>query len=178
MEITSKQLKFAESIANGEFDYDWQAYDAHYNTAKMSKNAIYVESCRLRQHPRIALKIQEIVAENQIKHHATLEEVLTEMASWLRFDPIDMINDDGTVKAMSELPQEVRKSIASFEVSEIWGGTGKDKMQLGELKRIKLVDKRSTADMFLKKMGQYITKHEITESSLEFLEDIFGGLEK
>jgi len=36
------------------------AYENHYSTANMSKNAVYVEACRLSKKPKIALRLAEL----------------------------------------------------------------------------------------------------------------------
>lgn len=176
--LTKKREAFAISIATGEFDYIWQAYEAHYATNGMSQNAIYVESCRLLQNPKISLRINELLEENKVKREASLNEVLAEMANWLRLDPIDMFNDDDTLKNMHELPESVRKTIASFEVVELFDRQDKVKVKTGELKRIKLVDKKSAADMYLKRLGAYINNVNIsTEEDLSHIREVLGEIE-
>lgn len=177
MELTAKKENFARLVSEGQTYAE--AYREAYPTSKKWKNtSVWCESSKLMTDTKVLHRVKEIVEENQLKHHASLEEVLTEMAAWLRFDPIDMINDDGTVKAMSELPPEVRKSIASFEVVELWDRVDKQKVKTGEIRKIKLVDKRATADMILKQMGQYVKKLQVETEDLSHLEELLNGIEK
>lgn len=178
MKITKKQESFCVSIATGEFDYSWQAYEAHYNTSNMSQNTIYQESCRLLANPKIATRISELREDNKGLIQASLEEVINEMTTWLQFDPIEMFDENDALLGIHKLPEGVRKSIASFEVQEIWEWVDKEKIKVGELKKVKLVDKRATADMHLKKLGAYITNLNVKTDSLEHLTDLLKGIEE
>lgn len=174
--ITDKQEKFAYSIATGEFKHNWEAYEAHYDTSKMSQNAIYVEACRLIQNPNVALRIKEIQEETEKRNQATLDEVLNMMADWLRFDPLEMFDDYDCVKSIKDLPKHIRTSISEIQVQEQYKNTSEGKVKIGEVKRIKFIDKRATADMIMKKSGAYVERKEIRVDGSDELKDIIGGI--
>src|SRR5690554_6543410 len=95
--LTAKQEKFAQLVAEGKTYAD--AYQGAYNVGKKtSKNSIYVKSSRLMDEAKIQLRVHELKQEVLERNKATLDEVLTEMAKWLRFDPIKLFNDDSSIK--------------------------------------------------------------------------------
>ena len=176
------QDKFATSIGIGEFDYDWQAYENAYSCKNMSRNAIYVESCRLRQNPKVALRISQIRAEIGKKAQITLEELLMELARWVRFDPIDVTGEDGCVLPLKDMKPEVRRNIAETWINEVWDFKDIDgrkvKTQVGQLVRFKYHDKVKLADMHMKKFGAYVTKIAIDNDSLEHIADLLAEIDK
>lgn len=176
--LSDKQEKFAQSIGTAEFDFNWMAYEKHYDCSKMSKNAIYVETCKLLQNPKISLRIKEIQANTLRRNEVTLDEVLAEMANWLKFNVKSIFKEDGSMKPLHEMTDEESSSIASYEVVELFGGGGEMKVQTGWLKKVKLMDKRAVADMFLRKLGAYIDNHKITIEDLSYLDEVLKGIKE
>lgn len=58
MALTANQESFARGIAEGKSYTD--AYRSAYKTDRMSPEAIYVESSRLKDNPKVALRIKEL----------------------------------------------------------------------------------------------------------------------
>lgn len=170
--MTPKMERFAQSIGRKEFDYDWLAYKAHYDTANMSQNAIYVETCKLRQNPKVSLRIQEIEDEIRQNSIATLEEIMNAMTIRVRLDLRELFNEDGSFKNIHDLTKEQASLLSEFNVEEIWAGRGEHREQVGLLKRVKLVSLDSVWDKFLKRFGAYLNKVEIESKDLDYLKDL------
>lgn len=51
-------------------------------------------------------------------------------------------------------------------------------MQIGILKRVRLIDKRAVSDQFLKKFGAYIDRKVIEVENLSHIEAIIKGIEE
>lgn len=56
--LTPKQEKFAHCIADGMSQAD--AYRTAYSASKMSAGALHVEASKLLDHPKVALRVQEL----------------------------------------------------------------------------------------------------------------------
>lgn len=118
-------------------------------------------------------EMRSIVVQNKT---ADLEQILTEMTKWVLFDPIDLVDENGSVKSMAELPEHVRKTLSSpIRVEEIWEGAGENRKLVGYLKEVRFIDKRLTADMFLKKFGAYLI-NEIENKDLDHIRDVLRGV--
>jgi hypothetical protein len=175
IELTQKQENFAQAVADGEFDYPWQAYDKYYDTKKMSKNALYVETCRLLQHPKVSLRICELRNQNRTRNEVKLDEVLENLAKYLRFNIKSIVNSNGTLKGFDEMTDDEAACIASFESYE----TIKNGEVVGVLRKVKLIDKLLTADKFLRNMGAYINNrnHHFDKENLDHLKEIIDSIE-
>lgn len=175
--LTPRQEKFAQLVSEGNTYYD--SYIGSYNVGeKTSKNSIYVRSSELMSDSKISVRVKELQDATKKRNQATLDEVLNEMSSWLRFDPADIIDEADCVKSLRQLPKEVRKSISEIKVQELYANIDNVKRKIGEIKTVKFIDKRATADMFMKKFGQYVDTHKLVVDDLSHLKDLLNSIKE
>lgn len=175
--LTPQQEKFAQAVASGKTYAD--AYREAYNVGEnTSPNTIYVKSSRLMDESKISLRVADLQEQYKKRNQVTLDEVLKEMAEWLRFNVKTIFNDDGSMKQLAEMTDQQASSISQYECVELFGGSGENKVQIGYLKKVKLLDKRAVADMFLKKFGAYIDNHKVTVENLDYLDDLLHQIKK
>ena len=177
MKLTAKQENFCQSIAYKEFDYIWEAYAAHYNTKKMSKNSVYQLSCRLLAEVKITSRIKEIEAEIVTKSQSTLDEILIAMSKRVRLDMRTYHKKDGTLKQPHEMTEDQAMCISEWDTRTTYIGKGDD-VQRVETTKYKLVDLKSLWDMFLKKYGAYITNLNIKTDDISHLQDLIDGIKE
>ena len=171
--LTPQQEKFAQLVAVGNTYAD--AYREAYKVSDKTKiERVWESSSRLMADHKVSTRVKELQTETTNRNQATLDEVLNMMAEWLRFDVKSIFKPDGTMKMLHEMTDQESSSIASYEVVELFGGSGENRAQIGELKKVKLIDKRAVADMFLKKFGAYIENHNIKIDDLEHVRDILS----
>jgi len=184
--LTNKQEGFSQDIASGRFDYDWLSYEANYNCKGMSQNAIYVETCRLLQNPKVALRVAELRQGTVKRNEVTINKVLEQLANWLLFDPLD-ITDEKTdcVKRLADMDKRARMSLSEIHVQELWemiplesNPKVKIKTKVGELKKIKFIDKRAVSDQFMKKFGAYTNQENDLSSNLDAIKDLIETIRK
>ena len=175
--LTNNQENFCQLVAAGNTYAE--AYEVAYPVSlKWKQNAVYVQSSILMSNSNIIVRVKELREDNKKRNQATLDEVLNEMSSWLRFDPADVMDEADCVKSIKQLPKEVRKSISEIRVQELFTTIDGGKIKIGEVKNIKFIDKRATADMFLKKFGAYITNVKIDVEDMSHLKDLLNGIAK
>lgn len=78
--LTQKQENFTLDLLRGLSETE--AYKNNYAVANMSVGSIYVEACRLKQHPKISLRLAELRlpgAEAVIATREELAETYTEL---------------------------------------------------------------------------------------------------
>lgn len=90
---------------------------------------------------RIIDRIAELMKGRSKRVKLNADDVLKKLADMLEADVIDILNEDGSIKPIHEWPPVWRKSIAGFEIAELFEGQGKDRTQIGFVKKIKLLDK-------------------------------------
>ena len=111
--ITSKQVKFAESISEG--NTFTSAYRASYDTQNMSQKTVWEESSQLRRHPKVAARIIELEAEKahrQRIHALSREERILKELEAVAFG-------DGPVSAKLKAIELLGKNLGLFKPKEV-----------------------------------------------------------
>lgn len=174
--LTPQQEKFAQAVAIGKTYAD--AYRDAYHTENMKDNTIYVNSSVLMSDNKIIIRVNELRNATVKRNEVTLDEVLQEMANWLRFDVKSIFNDDGTMKPLKEMTNQESSSIAQYECVELFDGSGDKRTHIGYLKKVKIIDKRAVAEMFLKKFGAFITKVVVDNEDLNHIKELLDGIKE
>ena len=63
--LTAKQMKFVEEVSEGGSQSN--AYRKAYDTSQMAPKTIWEEASRLRRHPKVAARIEELEAEKEAR---------------------------------------------------------------------------------------------------------------
>lgn len=89
------------------------------------------------------------------------EKILKEIREIGFFDIRKILNPDGTVMPVDQWPSEVAKAVSGVDISEIHGGREEGGMVIGNLKKIKMVDKLKALEMAAKNLSLLTEKHEV-----------------
>ena len=63
--LTAKQMKFVEEVSEGGSQSN--SYRKAYDTSQMAPKTIWEEASRLRRHPKVAARIEELEAEKEAR---------------------------------------------------------------------------------------------------------------
>jgi phage terminase small subunit len=148
--MTPKQDRFvAEYLANG-LNATQAAVAAGY-----SERTAQQQGSRLLLNAEVAAAVGGKTAQLMDKLEITADMVLQEIGKLAFFDPIHLLNSDGSVKQIHEIESRHRVSIAGFEVCELFEGSGEQKHAFGLMKKVKLVDKTRNLDMLCRYFKMY-----------------------
>lgn len=174
--LTNNQENFCQLVAAGN-SYA-SSYKGAYNAENMGINTIYVNSSVLMSDNKISIRVKELQEENKKRNQVTLDEVLKELSEWLRFNVKTIFKEDGSMKSLHEMTNQESACIASYEVVELFGGSGESRSRIGELKKVKLIDKQAVADKLMKFFGAYHTNVKIDVDDMSHLKDLLNGIAK
>jgi len=118
----------------------------------ISTNVAAAAATRLFKHPAVKAVLAKSRKKLMKKFEISEERVLQEMACIAFLDIADLFNDDGSLKPISEIPEETRRALAGLEISELFDGVGEDREQVGRLKRLKVESKTKGLEM----LGKYL----------------------
>jgi len=125
---------FAQAIVEGKTQSD--AYRLAYPVSKKWKDAaVHVKASTFAKDDKVLVRVTEL-REGQIeKHHATVQDILTELSYTAKFNPLDFYNKDGTQKPIHELPVEAAKavSITGTEDGVTWHFRQSDKNKAAQM---------------------------------------------
>lgn len=99
-------------------------YVVHFNATRAAIAAGYAESgaravgCRLLQRPHIRLHLEEMLTEQRHKSQFIAERVMHELTLVAFADPTDLLNADGSLRKLHELPPGIRQAVKKYSVDE------------------------------------------------------------
>jgi hypothetical protein len=153
-----------EALMTAEDSLDWLC-------ARIASGETLVEFCREQDIPYVGIN-EWIQADDDrreqyrqallVRESHSKELVIGELRNLLTADISEAFYADGSVKPMAEIPENVRRCLAGLELSEIWGGVGEDRMQVGVLKKIRCWDKMKAIELLAKTLNMLSEKREIT----------------
>lgn len=177
-ELTPQQELFCQEVAKGKTQTE--SYLIAYPKSKNWKDkSVWELASVLASNIKVSSRIADLQASHAKRNEITLDKVLKMMAEWLEFDPLELVDENDCVKSMKDLAPEVRRSLASIEVVELFAGSGEDRRKTGELKKIKFYEKTKVADMFMKKFGQYVENRNVKfdAESLSHIKEILDTID-
>lgn len=99
------------------------------------------------------------------------ELIIGALREFMDFDPLTALNDDGTIRALSDIPIGTRRCVTMIEVEELFAGKGENRTKVGELKKIKFTDRNRAAETLARSLKMLTDKkeHDVSEGLAELL---------
>lgn len=118
----------------------------------------------LRPHVRAA--VDEALAARAARVEVTQDEVLREALRMLRSDFAQAFDENGNLKQVHEIPEDLRRAIASVETDELFEGRGEDRRQIGVTRKLKFWPKDKALELLMRHLGMLNdkVKHELGPS--------------
>lgn len=138
--MSQKKLTAQQRLFIHEYLIDLNASQAAIR-AGYSETSARSTSSDLMADPRIKVEIQAGMDKRAEKIELTAEWVLAQYLKIAKVDIAECFNPDGSMKLIHDIPEDVRRSIDSIEVDDLFEGTGQDRFQKGHTRKIKFSPK-------------------------------------
>lgn len=132
-----------------------------------SKKTAGSQAFDLLKKPEISARVKELHEDSLSAVQLSAKMVLEELKRIAVCDVNDAFNPmDGTLLPLNEIPVDVRKCIAGFQVEELWMGKDGERVQIGVVKKVKFWDKNKGLEL----LGKYFklftdrVEHDVSES--------------
>ncbi|EDC3890230.1 terminase small subunit [Salmonella enterica subsp. enterica] len=109
--------------------------------AGFSHKTAHVKASIMMRDERIQKRIAELMEERNKRTRVSADYVLLRLVEIDQMDVIDILNDDMSIKPVSEWPKVWRQYLTGFELADMFEGRGDEKELVGILKKIKWPDK-------------------------------------
>ncbi|QGJ43586.1 terminase small subunit [Citrobacter freundii] len=109
--------------------------------AGFSPNTAAVKASVMMRDERIQKRITELMEERNKRLRVSADYVLLRLVEIDQMDVIDILNDDMSIKPVSEWPKVWRQYLTGFELADMFEGRVDEKELVGILKKIKWPDK-------------------------------------
>ncbi|WP_320052797.1 terminase small subunit [uncultured Acetobacteroides sp.] len=143
--LSPKQRRFCE-----EYLIDLNATQAAIRAGYSERTAGSIGQENLKK-PEIKTFIKNLREEVRERNRIKLDELIQTLAAIVRLDPVDLFNDNGTIKNLSDMPEAARKCITELKLMEISSVDG----PIGMMKTIKLTSKLEAIEKLMKHLGGY-----------------------
>lgn len=151
--LTAQQRLFAH-----EYLVDRNATQAAIRAGYSSRSA-YSQGERLLRHAEVAKLVEAGMTRLTEKIDLKIDRIVLELHRILTADPLDALDDDGSLRALSEWPKDLRCALSGIDVQELFDGRGEDRMVIGFLKKVRFWSKPEAADQLMRHLGGYEKDH-------------------
>ena len=134
--LTAMQEAYCQSYIKTPENQSQAAIDAGF-----SPNTAAVKASVMMRDERIQKRIAELMEERNKRMRVSADYVLMRLVEIDQMDVIDILNDDMSIKPVSEWPKVWRQYLTGFELADMFEGRGDEKELVGILKKIKWPDK-------------------------------------
>lgn len=161
--MSKRELNAQQKLFVSEYLVDLNATKAAIRAGYSVKNADKIGS-ELLGKTRVKEAVNEQLAIRQKRTLITADRILVELAAIAFADITQAFDDNGWLKPLKDIPENVRKAIAGLELSELFDGQGDQKHIMGVLKKIRFADKLKAQELLGKHLKLFTDKHEVTGS--------------
>ncbi|MCS7523261.1 terminase small subunit [Pseudomonas aeruginosa] len=147
MALTAKQRRFV-----AEYLLDLNATQAAIR-AGYSKNRASEIGYQLLQKPDITSAIQAAMKERAERTRSDADYVVRRLEEIDQMDLLDIVNDDLTLRPLSQWPKAWRQFLSGIEIAELFEGRGDDRRIAGVLRKIKWPDKLRNLELLSRHVG-------------------------
>lgn len=119
--------------------------------------------------PSVKKEVERLLAARSKRTEITADLVLGRLDDIGGLDIGDCFDDNGRFKNIKDIPKEIRKCIASIEVFEEFEGVGRDRIPVGEVRKIKFNDKIKANELIGRNLKMWVDRVEHKHSTLEQL---------
>lgn len=121
--------------------------------AGYSKRTANEQAARLLAKVSLQTRLATILQERIDKEEIAGTDILRELKRIGLSDVGQAFDEQGRLKPMDQIPEDLRRSIAGVESVEEFAGKGGDRQQIGWTKKVKLWDKPKALEILCKHLG-------------------------
>lgn len=132
--------------------------------AGYSEKTARVQGSRLLTNADIAAAIAAGSAKRLRKAEVDADTVLGELLRLATVDIAGAYDQQGNLKPIHDIPEDVRRAIAGVEVDQLWEGQGKDRRQVGIVTKVKFWDKHRSLESLGKHLKLFTERLEVDMS--------------
>jgi phage terminase small subunit len=150
---TLKQEAFCHAYV--ELQNKSAAYREAYDAENMADRTIGVKAHNMLKQEKIRVLCDSLRAETYERNRATLDEIVHDLSQMVRFDIADLYDENGDLKNIHDMPINARKMIQAVDVEALYDGYGQDKVQIGQTKKLKLLNRLDVLEKLMKYFDGY-----------------------
>lgn len=146
--------------------------------AGFSPKSAHVKASIMMRDERIQKRIAELMTERNKRLRVSADYVLLRLVEIDQMDVLDILNDDMSIKPVSQWPKVWRQYLSGFDLADMFEGRGDDKELVGILKKIKWPDKVKNLELIGKHVDVNAFKERVEVSGTLTIADRMAAARK
>lgn len=152
-----------------------RAYKVAYKRCKKDETA-NVNGSKLLRNTKVKEYILQKQAEIQKRTEITQDRVLKELAKIAFGDIRKLYTDNGVLRNIVDLEDDIAGAISGVETFEEYEGRGAEREYIGDTKKVKMLDKTKALELLGKHLGMFKeTNININTNYEEYLKRVEGN---
>lgn len=147
-----RHMRFAKEYVSNGFNAT-EAYLSVYPGA--TRKSAYTAGTMLLNRPLVKKIIKDAQDKAMSKLEVTTERIMQELARIALVDIGDLLNEDGGLRKISDIPEDARRALAGLEIVELYEKADGEKLSVGDIKKIKLEGKTRALELLGKCHGMF-----------------------
>ena len=140
-------MEFLKSLISG-FD----PYTAAVNSGYSERTA-RTQAYQILRRPHIVAEIKDQMQAMAIRHKTSIDKVFRHLSALVAVDPREMFNAEGGLKSPTEMTKEQALLLQSFHVEELYEREGRQNIQIGVVKKVRLINHLEPLKMLAQNIG-------------------------
>ena len=162
MALTPKQRIFADEYL-ADLSLNATAAYKRAGYKHRNDNVAAVEASKLLRNPKVAAYIEKRMQDRQQRVEIDADYVIKRLQEIDQMDVFDILNDDMSLKPISQWPRTWRLSISGIDLSElVMGGESEQDRTVRLLKKIKWPDKVKNLELLGRHFGIFNDKLDVS----------------
>lgn len=154
MALTPKQNAFI-----GEYLKDLNGTQAAIR-AGYSAHTAESQAARLLGNVKVRTVLDEALKRRAARTEVKADDILRELARVALTDIGQAFDDEGRLRPLKDIPEDVRRAIAGIEVEELYEWENKERVNIGRVRKVKFWDKTRGLELLGKHFKLYTEKIE------------------
>ena len=172
MKLTEKQKSFIH-----EYIIDKNATQSAIR-AGYSKRTANEQGARLLAKVSIRKVIDKLIKDQEERTLMTADQIIIELKKIAFLDIRGAFTDQGMLKDLQDIPEDVAHAMAGIEVMELYDGRGNDREKIGYTKKIKLCSKVHALELLGKHLKMFTDRVELSGNEDDPLRIIYEPANK
>lgn len=156
MALTPKQATFVR-----EYLVDLNATRAAERAGYSPKTA-ETQGSRLFRNVQVREEIDRALGERADRVQVKADDILRELMRIGLADIREAFTEDGALKPIREMPEEIARTIAGVETEELWEGHGDERTRVGDTVKVKFWNKPQALELLGKHLKLFTDKTEVS----------------
>ena len=139
-----------------------RAYKVAYSSCKKDETA-NVNGSKLLRNTKVKEYIMNKQKEREERTQVTQDMVIKELAKIAFLDISKLYNESGGLKNIHDIDSDTVRAISSLETFEEFEGFGADREHIGDVKKVKMLDKTKALELLGKHLGLFTEKVKVEQ---------------